>query len=36
MGEEGRRIVEKKYSVDVMAKRLYEFYSSLLVVAVKQ
>lgn len=30
MGEKGRRIVEKKYNVDVMAKRLFDFYKSLI------
>ena len=30
MGEEGRRIVEKGYSVDVMNKRMFEFYESII------
>ncbi|MBI5874722.1 MAG: glycosyltransferase family 4 protein [Deltaproteobacteria bacterium] len=30
MGDEGRRIVEIKYSVDVMVKNLYDFYKSII------
>ncbi|MBI3755207.1 MAG: glycosyltransferase family 4 protein [Deltaproteobacteria bacterium] len=30
MGDEGRRIVETKYSVDVMVKNLYDFYKSII------
>lgn len=30
MGNKGRRIVEERYSVDIMVNRLYSFYNSLL------
>ena len=35
MGEEGRRIVEKKYNVDVMATNLFNFYNSLMAEATR-
>ncbi len=35
MGDEGRRIVEKKYNVDVMATNLFNFYNSLMAEAAR-